>query len=301
MGACTDPVATNTIPLCTRKKTGWPRGFSREAFWWAVRPWRNSTLSSSCPADQEDAGGAGSNAILGRGPWRFGGGWRLAERERPRGCWVLAGWGAETAGAGFAGCWVGAVLGRLWAAAWAGALGQGKCRIACDAFCASVKRSANPSTTGPKRPLGEIGASRKETLSASLISVSVSHRWSLEHYQAGHRPSYGLGGSLGGSQSQVRCASQLPESRRIRLRLLYGREELGLIDLENRHRVERRSRLSSWSVGASSERWSGPAWLGRVTGLRLRADGSGWAEMCSHWLIQLRHPLISLFFSAVQS
>ncbi len=25
-------------------------------------------LSSSCPADQEDAGGAGSNAILGRGP-----------------------------------------------------------------------------------------------------------------------------------------------------------------------------------------------------------------------------------------
>ncbi len=25
-------------------------------------------------ADQEDAGGAGSNAILGRGPWRFGGG-----------------------------------------------------------------------------------------------------------------------------------------------------------------------------------------------------------------------------------
>ncbi len=51
-----------------------------------VRPWRDSTLSSSCPADQEDAGGAGSNAILGRGPWRFGGGWRLAERERLRGC-----------------------------------------------------------------------------------------------------------------------------------------------------------------------------------------------------------------------
>ncbi len=141
-----------------------------------VRPWRDSTLSSSCPADQEDAGGAGSNAILGRGPWRFGGGWRLAERERPRGCWVLAGWGAETAGAGFAGCWVGAVLGRLWAAAGLERLGR-KCRIACDAFCASVKRSANPSTAGPKRPLGEIGASRKETLSASLISVSVSHRW----------------------------------------------------------------------------------------------------------------------------
>ncbi len=83
MGACTDPVATNTLHP---EENGVPRGFSREAFWWAVRPWRDSTLSSSCPADQEDAGGAGSNAILGRGPWRFGGGWRLAERERPRGC-----------------------------------------------------------------------------------------------------------------------------------------------------------------------------------------------------------------------
>ncbi len=36
--------------------------------------------------DQEDAGGAGSNAILSRGPWRFSRGWHLAERERPRGC-----------------------------------------------------------------------------------------------------------------------------------------------------------------------------------------------------------------------
>ncbi len=144
------------------EKNGVKRGFLREAVWWAVRPWRDSTLSSSCPADQEDAGGTGSNAILGRGPWCFGKGWRLAEREHPHVCWVLAGWGAETAGAGFTGCWVGAVLGRLWAAAELERLGR-KCRIAYDAFCASVKRSANPSTAGPKRPLGEIGASRKET------------------------------------------------------------------------------------------------------------------------------------------
>ncbi len=66
------------------EKNGVKIGFLREAVWWAVRPWRDSTLS--CPADQEDAGGAGSNAILGRGPWRFGKGWRLAERERPRVC-----------------------------------------------------------------------------------------------------------------------------------------------------------------------------------------------------------------------
>ncbi len=67
MRACTGPVATNTIPSAPGRERG-ERGFLREAFWWAVRPWRNSTLSSSCPADQEDAGGAGSNAILGRGP-----------------------------------------------------------------------------------------------------------------------------------------------------------------------------------------------------------------------------------------
>ncbi len=42
--------------------------------------------------------------------------------------------------------------------AWAGSV------AACDAFCASVKRSANPSTAGPKRPLGEIGASRMADL-----------------------------------------------------------------------------------------------------------------------------------------
>ncbi len=80
------PCSNKHNSLCTRKRTGW-KEVLREAFWWAVRPWRDSTLSS-CPADQEDAGGAGSNAILGRGPWRFGKGWRLAERERPRVCWV---------------------------------------------------------------------------------------------------------------------------------------------------------------------------------------------------------------------
>ncbi|KAA0705287.1 5-hydroxytryptamine receptor 3A [Triplophysa tibetana] len=52
-----------------------------------------------------------------------------------------------------------------------------KCFMACEDFCAAVKRSAKPSTAGPKRPLAEVGASRKGTFSASLISVSVSQRW----------------------------------------------------------------------------------------------------------------------------
>ncbi len=73
------------------EENGVKKVFLREAVWWAVRPWRDLALSSSCPADQEDAGGAGSNTILGRGPWHFGKGWRLAERERPHVCLVLAG------------------------------------------------------------------------------------------------------------------------------------------------------------------------------------------------------------------
>ncbi len=124
-----------------------------------------------------------------------------------------------------------------------------------------------------------------------LISVSVSHRWRSSTTRLAIDLPMAWAVVLVARKARS-VASQLPESRRIRL--VYGREELGLIDLKNRHRVERRSRLSSWSVAASSERWSDPAWLGRVTGFRLPADGSGWAEMCSHWLIQLRHPLISL-------
>ncbi len=46
----------------------------------------NSTLSSSCPADQEDAEAQGPTLSWVGGPWRFGKGWRLAERERPRVC-----------------------------------------------------------------------------------------------------------------------------------------------------------------------------------------------------------------------
>ncbi len=79
-------------------------------------------------------------------------------------------------GAVFAGCWVGAILGRLEAATELERLGR-KCRIAWDDFCAAVKRSAKPSTAGPNRPVGETGESRKGTLSASLISVRFSHRW----------------------------------------------------------------------------------------------------------------------------
>ncbi len=39
-----------------------------------------------------------------------------------------------------------------------------------------MKRSAKPSTAGPNRLPNETGASRKETLSASFISVIVSQR-----------------------------------------------------------------------------------------------------------------------------
>lgn len=56
--------------------------------------------------------------------------------------------------------------------AW-GSLATGSSCIAWGDFCTSVKRSAKPSTTGPKSPVGETGQSRMGTLSASLILSPV--------------------------------------------------------------------------------------------------------------------------------
>ncbi len=81
MGACTDPVATNTIPSAPGRKRGAKRFLTR-----GLLVGGPAVAGLDPLLFLEDAGGAGSNAILGRGPWRFGGGWRLAERERPRGC-----------------------------------------------------------------------------------------------------------------------------------------------------------------------------------------------------------------------
>ncbi len=39
------------------------------------------------------------------------------------------------------------------------------------------RNSADSSIVGPKRLVGETGEARKGTLSASLISISVSHKW----------------------------------------------------------------------------------------------------------------------------
>ncbi len=68
-----------------------------------------------------------SNTILGRDPWRFGG-WRLAECER-WGSGLAVGWAAG--GRSFAGCWVGAILGRLEAAAELERLGRCVGRLLC--------------------------------------------------------------------------------------------------------------------------------------------------------------------------
>ncbi len=135
---------------------------------------RDLAPSSSCPTDQDDALGARSSTILGRVPWRLGDWWRLAEREHSRGAGLGSGWAAG--GAGLASWGVGTDLGRLEPAAELERFGR-KCRIAWDDFCAAVKRSTNPSTAGPNRPVGETGESRKGILSASFISVSVNHKW----------------------------------------------------------------------------------------------------------------------------
>uniref|UniRef100_A0A671PMW3 Phosphoglucomutase-like protein 5 n=2 Tax=Sinocyclocheilus anshuiensis TaxID=1608454 RepID=A0A671PMW3_9TELE len=53
----------------------------------------------------------------------------------------------------------------------------------------------------------------------------------LEHHKASHR----LGGGLGGTQSQVGCAPQIPEGSGVQARLIGGCEDFGLEDLEDCH------------------------------------------------------------------
>ncbi len=101
--------------------------------------------------DQDNALGAGSSTILGRGPWRLGGVRRLAERDRSRGAGLGSGWVA--CGTVLAGWGDSADLGRLEPAAELERFSR-KCRIAWDDFYAAVKRSTNPSTAGPNRPVG---------------------------------------------------------------------------------------------------------------------------------------------------
>ncbi len=296
MGACTDPVATNTISSAPGRKRGAKRFLMRGLLVGGpavagLDPLLFLSCRSGGRRRRRVQRYLGSGALALRRGVASGWAWtpsRLLSPSRLRGgngrCSFRGLLSRRSSGATLSSCWAGALGQEVSHSLW-------RLLCLCEALSESFHRRSKEAAGG--------NWSIKEGDPVRVLNLRQREpQVALEHYQAGHRPSYGLGGSLGGSQSQVCCTSQLPESRRIRLRLIYGREELGLIDLEN-HRVERRSRLSSWSVGASSERWSGPAWLGRVIGFRLPADGSGWAEMCSHWLIQLRHPLISLFFSAV--
>ncbi len=175
MGACTGPVATNTIPSAPGRERGEKRFLKRGLLVGGPAvAGLDSLLFLSCRSGGRRRRRVqrylGSGALTLRKGVASGWAWtpsRLLSLGRLRG--------------GNGRCRLRGLLSRrslkaTLSSCWAGALGR-KCRITCDAFCASVKRSANPFTAGPKRPLGEIGASRKETLSASLISISVSHRW----------------------------------------------------------------------------------------------------------------------------
>ncbi len=162
------PCSNKHNSLCTRKRTGWKEVLKRGLLVGGPAvAGLDSLLFLSCRSGGRHLG---SGALTLRKGVASGWAWtpsRLLSLGRLRG--------------GNGRCRLRGLLSRrslkaTLSSCWAGALDR-KCRITCDAFCASVKRSANPFTAGPKRPLGEIGASRKETLSVSLISVSVSHRW----------------------------------------------------------------------------------------------------------------------------
>ncbi len=95
--------------------------------------------------------------------------------------------------------------------------------------------------------------------------------------------------------------SRFPERCEVWASLVHNLEEFSLEDLENSNGVKRQGRLSSWSVGASSECWSRSTGLGRVGDFCLPADGHGRAEMRSHRLIKRWQFPVAFFFCDVYS
>ncbi len=85
MVTCMDPVATDTIPSAPGRERGAKKFLMRGLLVGGpavagLAP----LLSLSCRSGGRR--GRRVQRYLEWGPWRFGGGWRLAERERPRGC-----------------------------------------------------------------------------------------------------------------------------------------------------------------------------------------------------------------------
>lgn len=103
--------------------------------------------------------------------------------------------------------------------------------MAWDDFCATVKRSVNPFTAGPKRPDGQTGASRKGHFVALLYFHQVEPEVALQHNQVGHRSSDGLGRGFRGTQGQIRGTAEITKSRFIRARLIQGTKKFCPISL----------------------------------------------------------------------
>ncbi len=139
--------------------------------------------------------------------------------------------------------------------------------------------------------------SRKGTLSASLISLSIKHRWRLSTTR--------LAMDLTIAWAVVLVAHK---ARSVHLRSSLNAVGSGPASSMYRRSwawktwrngVKYRGRLSSRCVGASSEIWNFPTGLGWVGSLWRPTDGRGQAEMCGQRLIERRQFPVALFLSSV--
>ncbi len=198
LGTCIDPVfSTNTIPSAPGDERGEKR-FKRGCL-------------------------VGGLAVVGLGPLLFQSDQEqhyprsgaLALRKGVTSGLALSGWGAGAAVAGFTDCWVGVGLGWLGAGVELERFGR-MCRMACDNFCEALSKTCYCAS---KKAVGADRGIKEGDLVCVLDFRQREPQVALEHHQAGHGPTHCLGGGLGGTQWQVCCTSQLPESHRIRLRL----------------------------------------------------------------------------------
>ncbi len=151
------------------------------------------------------------------------------------------------------------------------------CLRSVDCVLAERNFSTTELTASPNNPDCEMGASSKNTLSFSRISVRFSHKWQFCGHWTCHRAPQGTCGVLSGSESQVSGSAQLFHSLCQTSPFVHLLKYVRLVGLKDGHRVEGHACLTGRDVGLPDKGGSGPTWLSRKKGAGLpRRRQIGW-------------------------
>ncbi len=122
---------------------------------------------------------------------------------------------------------------------------------AADCVLAERNFSTTELTASPNNPDCEMGASSKNTLSFSRISVRFSHKWCSAATGTRHRAPQGTCGVLSGSESPVSGFAQLFHSLYQTSPFVHILKYVRLVGLKDGHRVRGHACLTGRDVGPS--------------------------------------------------